>query len=89
MLKISLNENGHSITCLRLEGRLAGPWVAELKAAFQRLVREGRVPRLNLANVTFVDDDGLELLVEFRRDGVILTDCSPFVTEQLRSAPHS
>jgi len=67
-----------------LEGRLAGPWVEELKSTCQQLLREGREPQLRLDGVTFVDDDGLALLAQLRREGIVLADCSPFVAEQLR-----
>ena len=86
MLKISPAENLHSATRLRLEGRIVGPWVEELKEACARLMGQGRRPQLNLANVSFIDDAGLRLLSQLCRDGVTMVDCSPFVAEQLKSA---
>lgn len=86
MLKISLAENGGASAQLHLEGRLVGPWVAELKEACARMLGQGRRPHLDLANVSFVDDDGLRLLAQLRGEGAVLAECSPFVSEQLRSA---
>jgi hypothetical protein len=54
-----------------LSGRLAGPWVDELRS-FWRLVRE-RAPRapavVDLKDVTFVDEAGRDLLTEIRSAG--------------------
>jgi CheY-like chemotaxis protein len=88
MLKISLADNGCAVTRLHLEGRVVGPWVEELKEACVRLLGQGRRPQLSLADVSFVDDDGLQLLSQLRRDGVLLVECSPFVAEQLKSVSH-
>ena len=59
---------------LMLEGRLVGPWVRELENSWQRaLAAEPRRSILvNLANVSFVDSDGIELLTRMCRQGVRL-----------------
>jgi ABC-type transporter Mla MlaB component len=85
MLKISqAGKANHSIT-LRLEGRLVGPWVGELRQVCETLLTEGQALKLDLADVTFADADGVAVLTGFRTRGVTLKDCSPFVDQQLRS----
>ncbi len=85
MLKISqAGKADHSVT-LKLEGRVVGPWVGELRQVCETLLAEGRALKLDLADVTFVDFDGVAVLTGFKTRGVTLKDCSPFVDEQLRS----
>jgi anti-anti-sigma regulatory factor len=61
-------------TSLMLEGRLVGPWVRELENCWQRAV--GAEPRrsilVSLADLSFVDSDGIDLLTQMCRQGVRL-----------------
>ena len=75
----------HAVT-LKLEGRLVGPWVAELKRACEPHLPERRAISLDLADVTFADEAGLSLLLRLRTQGVTLMNCSPFLEEELRAA---
>ena len=85
MLKISqVGKANHAVT-LKLEGRVVGPWVGELRQVCETLLSEGRALKLDLADVTFADADGVAVLTGFKTRGVTLKDCSPFVDEQLRS----
>jgi len=85
MLKISqAGKANHSVT-LKLEGRVVGPWVGELRQVCETLLSEGRELQLDLTDVTFADVDGVGMLTGFKSRGVILNNCSPFVEEQLRS----
>ena len=82
MLRITPAHDGPR-PCLRLEGRLVGPWVAELASAIEQL---GPVlPALDLANVQFVDGPGLDLLGALQHRGAVLVAVSPFVTQLLQS----
>ena len=73
---------------LVLEGRLAGPWVEELQAAWHALPTNGhdRVV-INLADVTYIDAKGKALLARLWREGAelrasgCLTRC---VVEEIR-----
>jgi anti-anti-sigma regulatory factor len=85
MLKISQSgKANHSVT-LKLEGRVVGPWVGELRQVCETLLTEGRALKLDLTDVTFADADGVTVLTGFKTRGVTLKNCSPFVEEQLRS----
>jgi anti-anti-sigma regulatory factor len=86
MLRISSIVGGNHHAILRLEGRVAGPWVAELRTACERVLGEGRALELNLAEVSFLDPAGVALLANVRERGVPLLACSPFVAEQLKTS---
>jgi len=84
MLKISqAGKANHSVT-LKLEGRVVGLWVGELRQVCETLLTEGRTLKLDLAEVTFADADGVAVLSSFKSRGVAITNCSPFVEEQLK-----
>jgi anti-anti-sigma regulatory factor len=71
MLKITTHTDTHSTT-LQLEGRLAGPWVGELKRCWLSTVSaKTRHPlSVDLSAVTYVDAEGKELRRELAADAV-------------------
>ena len=66
MLRITVCPEAH-VTVVRLEGRLAGPWVEELRQACARL---DRPVVLTLTDLLGADSDGLNLLSALRAQGV-------------------
>ena len=86
MLKISqVPPINHAVT-LRLEGRVVGPWVTELEKACKQVLKEGKALRLHLAQVEFMDGQGVVLLMGLRSRGVTFVECPPFAAEQLKIA---
>ncbi len=85
MLMISEAGTANLSVTLKLEGRVVGPWVAELRQVCEKLLTEGRALKLDLADVTFADASGVAALSSFKSRGVTFTNCSPFVEEQLKS----
>jgi ABC-type transporter Mla MlaB component len=84
MLKISKSgAPKHSIT-LRLEGRVAGPWVEELRRICEPFLEEDRALKLDLADVSYADAEGVATLNRFKSRGVQLKNCSPFVEQQIK-----
>ena len=85
MLKITEIARSDAGRTFKLEGKLLGPWVDELRnvctPALARLEQVG----LDLAAVTFVNAAGAELLRELIRQGIIITQCSAFVAELLHA----
>jgi len=79
MLRIS-QRNG----CLFVEGRVAGPWVAELSRAAEAFLSQVPSPTLDLSGVSYVDQAGAELLRAL--DGRMAIRASGFITEILRRA---
>ena len=86
MLRISTVPNGNNSLKLLLEGSVAGDWVVELRTTCERLLSEGRSLQLDLAEVSYLDQNGLALFSNLKARGVMLLECSPFVKEQLRNA---
>ena len=85
MLKISQAGAANPSVTLQLEGRVVGPWVGELRQVCEALLSERRSLKLDLADVTFADADGVAVLSSLTTRGVTFTNCSPFVEEQLKS----
>lgn len=81
MLRITPSTKPAVAMELVLEGRLAGPWVAELQTAVSAADPSGL--HLDLSGVRFVDAEGLTLLLRLRDQGVVLHAVSPFVHELL------
>jgi len=86
MLKISQAGKANYSVTLKLEGRVVGPWVDELRQVCGLIVSEGRKLKLDLAEVSFADVDGVVMLTSLKSRGVTITNCSPFVEEQLKSS---
>jgi anti-anti-sigma regulatory factor len=88
MLKISDTATTEEPVFLRLEGQVRGPWVEELRRACDQILgKNGHVGNrlvLDLAEVSFIDADGLTLFRQLTARRVLVTNCSPFVAEQLK-----
>jgi len=72
MLKITTDTDAGR-TIFKLEGRLTGPWVEELKTCWQKAVAEKQQVGVALNEVTFIDVAGRKLLADMHRQGVELT----------------
>ena len=73
MLKITTLTNAES-TALRLEGRLAGPWVQELERCWDSTVATttNHPLTVDLSAVTYVDSEGKDLLRKIHQQGAKL-----------------
>lgn len=71
MLKITTRTDPTGTT-FELEGKLGGPWVQELKGCWQEVTNSDRSVRVLLCAVTFIDDQGRDLLLEMHRHGAEL-----------------
>lgn len=85
MLKISEDRRGQQAITLRLEGRIIGPWVDELRDVCESLARDGAKLTLDLEDVVFADNGAVALLTELQNQGTTLIRLSPFVEEQMKS----
>lgn len=84
MLKIS--EPAASLaTTLKLEGRLIGPWVNQLRETCENHLAEARRVQLDLTDLAYADRGGVTLLMKLRARGVELVNCSPFLAEELKA----
>jgi ABC-type transporter Mla MlaB component len=84
MLRITHAPGCDSVSTLRLEGKLLGPWVAELARSCNAVSCSPDCLRLDLSAVTFVDGPGVALLRDLLGRGVTLGACSGLVAELLR-----
>jgi anti-anti-sigma regulatory factor len=68
-----------------LQGRLAGQWAADLRArwAERRGTRHGRKCVVDLEDVTFIDCEGEDVLLEMARDGAELVSSRAYVKQLL------
>ena len=87
MLKITADRDaGRAI--FKLEGRLTGPWVEELKICWQKSVAAGQpIKGVALDEVIFIDEAGKELLADMHRGGDITKTAGPGEEGLLR--PHA
>jgi hypothetical protein len=90
MLRISPVESTGPRVVLRVEGRVIGPWVDELRRSCETaLGHTGARLTLDLRGVTFLDPDGIALvrgLLARDPGDVSVTNGSPFVSAQLRGS---
>jgi ABC-type transporter Mla MlaB component len=85
MLRITMIEGSRSAVTLRVEGRITGCWVEELRRVCDAHTLPDEVQlSLELADVSFADAAGIVLLKELRSRGVGLVSTTPFMAEQLK-----
>ena len=84
MLKISGGASLQGKVTLRLEGQVSGPWVEELRRSCEQVLATGGRLILDLADVSFIDRNGVALCSCLQSRQVTFLHCSPFVTEQLK-----
>jgi hypothetical protein len=75
MLRITTQSTPDSVT-LKLEGRLAGPWVDEARRCWHcGGPEEKRKVHVDLRGVTYVDGEGEKLLAELYEQGADFLAC--------------
>lgn len=78
MLRITTEANPAHVT-LRLEGKLAGPWVGELEHCWQSAAGGSATPViLDMAQVDYIDSGGKQLLARMHAAGVRLLASTPW-----------
>lgn len=85
MMRITQQSDGEATT-LKLEGCLAGEWVGEMKRCWDEIqgATRSRVIRMDLAEVTFIDAAGRQLLAEMIEAGVTPTATNVMTKEVVR-----
>jgi len=98
MLRVTVVDLSDSVVVLRVEGRIAGCWVEELRRtctahafaahtfAAHTFADEVQLS-LELSKVSFADAAGIALLKELRSHGADLIRPTPFLAEQLKDWP--
>ncbi|HEU4477032.1 MAG TPA: hypothetical protein VFR80_00860, partial [Pyrinomonadaceae bacterium] len=62
MLKIKRVATLNRKVILQLDGRVAGQWVELLRESAELVIKEGLLLTLDLANICFIDCEGLALI---------------------------
>jgi hypothetical protein len=80
MLKITILDSASELR-FRLEGKLSGPWVSELRQCWQTAssTTAGRGTVADLREVDFVDPAGQQLLTDMHQAGVRLQAVTPLI----------
>jgi ABC-type transporter Mla MlaB component len=93
MLRITVVDLSDGVVVLRVEGRLTGCWVEELRRtcaahafAAHNFADEVQLS-LELSKVSLADAAGIALLKELRSRGADLIRPTPLVAEQLKDWP--
>lgn len=82
MLRITEERTPQGDPLLRLEGRLIGVWVAVLRESGTHLTAASCT--LDVAGVSYANEEGLTLLLEWQTRGAQLCNVSPFLRELLQ-----
>ena len=84
MLRIDVSDAVGETATVSLEGRVIGPWVEELRGVCEGILARGARVVLDLSDVAFVGQEGIDLFWSLRGRHVVFRNCSPFVGEQLK-----
>jgi len=90
MLRITVHKDT-SPTTFELEGRIAGEWVDELERAWLTEADLGKLVKVDLSGVTFIDEKGKKLLARMfeRRSNLYATDCmNRSIIEEIQRKGH-
>ena len=85
MVKISQIVDGSGISVVRIEGQVTGVWVAEVERYCRQLLEQSLPLTMDVADVSFLDRSGVRLFKDLLTSQATLLNCSPFLTELLRS----
>jgi anti-anti-sigma regulatory factor len=85
MLRITEIEAGRDGThrIIKVEGKLLEPWVAELNQACLAHARGESIVQLDLSELIFTDQAGIQALRDLCERGVRIAACSNLVAELL------
>lgn len=84
MLRISVTSNSDDAIHFQLEGKLIGPWVDELRQLSNDALSHNKRVTLDLKKLWFMDLRGAELLRNLQQRQVPQTNCSQFISQQLK-----
>lgn len=80
MLRITETDVAVDGAKLRLDGKLAGPWVCELKLRCEPILAKSERIQMDCGGVSSIDSDGIALMQILQAKGVTLVNCSLFIS---------
>jgi ABC-type transporter Mla MlaB component len=84
MLRITQTNDLDSRKTFKLDGKLLGPWVAEVKQVCTEGHGQPERIHLDLSGLTYADQAGAMLLKDLVRRGITVSSCSGFIAQLLR-----
>jgi hypothetical protein len=84
VLRISITSSSDNAVRFQLEGKLIGPWVDELRQLSNDALSRNKMVTLDLKKLWFMDLRGAELLRSLQQRQVSQTNCSQFISQQLK-----
>lgn len=79
MLRITQVSRTPLLVTLKVEGRVAAEWVQVLERECEQETSGGRAVRLDVADVSMIDCDGVAMLRGVTRSRVEIVNASPFI----------
>ena len=64
-------------TKLRLDGKLVGPWVCELRMVCETMPPKSEQIQVDCGGISSIDSEGIALMRTLQAKFVTLVDCSP------------
>jgi len=84
MLKITSTVLSPYEIALRLDGRVAGQWVALLRESAESALAEGVKLTIDLQNISYIDCEGIAVLRSLIERGVDPINAPLFIVEQIK-----
>jgi anti-anti-sigma regulatory factor len=86
MLRITLMTETKETVTVKVEGRMIGEWVNEVRVECEMWLAKGKKLVFDLSGIIFIDEQGIETLKELSRNGVNLIGCSLFLSGVLEES---
>ena len=83
MLRITETDVTVDGTKLRLDGKLVGPWVPELRLVCEPMLAKIEQIQADCGGISSIDSEGIALMRTLQAKFVTLVNCSPFIKLQL------
>lgn len=84
MLKITRAVLSQQEITLRLDGRVAGQWAELLRDSAESVLDEGLTLNVDLANISFIDCEGIAVIRKLIERGAHHLNPPLFVAEQIK-----
>lgn len=83
MLRVTRLAPDSSCPTLKVEGQIVSEWAAVLAAECAAVLSRGSRIKLDLADVSYIDSRGAEMLRSLPSDRVSLVNCTPLIEDLL------
>jgi len=81
VLRITKIDETFAMITMKLEGKLASDWVSLLESECMNCLKGKQRVRLDFSDVTFIDEQGIEMLGRLAGENVKVINCSALVKD--------